>query len=129
MQKTTKATTTTTAKSEIATTTTTKTTTKWKYNYNPCNHPDHLELNKELDGSCHGLSDECQRWWADAPTTSDPPSFLHVGLGLASTQIGRHRPKAADQVRRPSDTGCFDSCLGSPLSLRLVRGLVEEPRG
>ena len=74
-------------------------------------------------------NDECQRWWADAPTTSDPPSFLHVGLGLASTQIGRHRPKAADQVRRPSDTGCFDSCLGSPLSLRLVRGLVEEPRG
>ena len=51
-----KATTITTANSETATTTTTKTTTKLKHNYNPCNHPDHLELNKELDGSCHGLS-------------------------------------------------------------------------
>ena len=83
-----------------------------------------LKLLEEQD-----RTDESQRWWADAPTTSDPPSFLHVGLGLASTQIGRHRPKAADQVWQPSDTGCFDSCLGSPLSLRLVRGLVEEPRG
>ena len=34
------------------------------------------------------ITDEIQRWWADAPTTSDPPRFLHVGLGLASTQIG-----------------------------------------